>query len=128
MRQLLTLLILTLSGFAHGSDVASILNIRDDGAGAASLSFYNYDPKVLELFEAKKLQGGGYTWESLVKAALGGVKPHGVEFDPEGDAFYAYASSASSLASVKEAIGRLVSDPEFMEECIVRARQGGYLE
>ena len=128
MSKFLPLFLLAFCGLANASDELSVLTVRDDMVGAASLSYYNYDPKILAVFEEKQLQGGGYTWEALIKAVFNGASPNGTEFDPEGDAFYAYASSAADLEGVKEAIERLRDDPKFLEECMLRAGQGGYLE
>ena len=108
--------------------VTQRLTIAGVNSGTVSLSYFNYDEELLTFFQAQGLQGGGYTWESLIKAGLGGEFPPAVESDPEGDAFYAYAATEEQLNSVRDLIYRLQSDRSFIEECIALAKSGGYLE
>jgi len=51
-----------------------------------------------------------------------------VEFDDEADEVLVKSRSNAALNVVQAYVSILMTDPEFMESCIDRARQGGYLE
>jgi hypothetical protein len=84
-----------------------------------------------EFFESKGYQGGGYTWEGLARAGaeLSGSKLLSlVEFDPEGDALYAYSSSKPALEELEAIVKRIAADSGFRDKCIALAERRGNLE
>lgn len=96
-----------------------------------AINYFNYKPEILAYFESVELQGGGYTWEALVRAAVS-TEAHAalaeIEFDSEGDAFVAYTANESVANKVKEIIERLSSDISYREKYIKLAGSEGYLE
>lgn len=96
-----------------------------------SLCVFDHRPETLALMEKNALQGGGPTWIGLITAALQLESPRTlatVEFDDEADEVLVTSKSTAALNVVQSYVSILMTDPEFMESCIARARQGGYLE
>jgi len=99
--------------------------------GTFGLSYFDYRDTTLQWFGARGLQGGGYTWEALVRAAFQ-MEPsplvNQIELDSEGGAFNAYAESKEARAMLKQTIEKLVNDMDFRIQSLEHAKQGGYLE
>lgn len=115
---------------AVGADMEEGVDIGQYN-GQYSISYFNHKDDVLSYFESKGLQGGGYTWEALVRAALEIEAPEQLarlESDPEADAFYAYAPTESVANTVKGVLEKLSADIQYRERCIERAIQNGYIE
>lgn len=96
-----------------------------------SISYFNYKSDTLEYFERLGLQGGGYTWKSLVKSALQAESPEllsQIESDAEGDAFVAYSANQSSAQAVKDILNRLSSDLDYRQKYIKAATDAGHIE
>ena len=105
--------------------------ISETTDGQFSYNYFNYRPEVIEFFESKGLQGGGYTWEALARSGLylSGSKFAGtIEFDSEGDALFAYSSSRPVLEELEVVVKRLASDAAFRDKCIALAEERGDLE
>jgi len=97
----------------------------------SSLCVFDHRPETLEFMERNALQGGGPTWTGLITAALQLETPPtlaAVEFDDEADEVLVTSKSPAALNVVQSYVSILMTDPEFMESCIAKARQGGYLE
>jgi hypothetical protein len=113
------------------ADSLEASSIAEIAKGQFSYNYYNHRPEVIEFFESKGYQGGGYTWEGLAKAGseLSGSKQLSlVEFDPEGDALYAYSASKAALEELEAVVKRIAADPGFRDKCIAHAVRGGTLE
>ena len=96
-----------------------------------SLCVFDHRPETLEFMEKNALQGGGPTWMGLITAALVLEAPDtltSIEFDDEADEVLVKSGSKGALNVVQQYVSILMTDPEFMESCIAKARQGGYLE
>ena len=109
----------------EGSRIAEI------APGNFSFNYFNHSPELVAFFESKGYQGGGYTWEALAKAGLeltGSRQATSIEFDPEGDALYAYSSSRDALAELEALVGRIATDADFRDQCIALAGEMGILE
>jgi hypothetical protein len=118
-------------GGAVMADSLEASSIAEIAKGNFSYNYYNHRPEVIEFFESKGYQGGGYTWEGLARAGseLSGSKLLSlVEFDPEGDALYAYSASKPALEELEAVVKRIASDPSFRDKCIGLAVRGGSLE
>jgi hypothetical protein len=113
------------------ADSLEASRITEISKGKFSFNYYNHRPEVIEFFESKGYQGGGYTWEGLARAGsqLSGSKllSH-VEFDPEGDALYAYSSSRPALEELAAVVTHIAADAGFRDKCIALAASGGNLE
>ena len=96
-----------------------------------SLCVFDFRPETMAFMEKNALQGGGPTWMGLITAALELESPGtlaAIEFDDEADEVLVKSSSNAALNVVQSYVSILMTDPDFMESCIARARQGGYLE
>ena len=96
-----------------------------------SLCVFDHRPETLDFMEKNALQGGGPTWMGLITAALqleSAATLAAVDFDDESDEVLVTSKSSAALNVVQTYVSILMSDPEFMDSCIAKARQGGYLE
>ena len=126
---LLGLLFLVVAGPVAYADERSIsISLQND---QYSVTFYDFRPETMAWFEQRQLQGGGYTWEALIRASLDISPPepgYSIEFDSEGDQFFAYVDSGPAAAELKQRIERLTEDAAYRKVCMDAASQGGYLE
>jgi hypothetical protein len=97
--------------------------------GLYSLIFTDFDAH-LNVITKNGGQGGGYTWEALVKAAveLKSIEVPGIEYDPESDMFAAYGSNKESLIKIASLIKEMTEDPDTLKKAITKAKSGGYFE
>ena len=105
--------------------------ISESSDGKFSYNHFNYRPEIIEFFESRGLQGGGYTWEALARSGLeltGSKLAVTIEFDSEGDALFAYSPSRPALEELEAVVKRLASDAAFRDECIALAEERGDLE
>jgi hypothetical protein len=107
-------------------------NVISDVPGLGlSLCVFDHRPETLEFMEENALQGGGPTWRGLITAALLLESPKtlsAISFDDEADEVLITARSSAALNVVQSYVSILMTDTEFMQDCIAKARQGGYLE
>jgi hypothetical protein len=102
--------------------IGSCLLHRHD-SGKLSLTFYDFDATV-PLFVERGHEGGGYSWEGVVRAALTEYSPQTltrIRFDPEGSMFCAYGDDIEALTAVAGCINELVADPVSLIRAIERA-------
>jgi hypothetical protein len=105
--------------------------ISEISDGQYAYHYYNHKPEVIEFFESKGLQGGGYTWEALAKAGLKITKAKladSIEFDSEGDALFASSESKKALVELETVIKQIASDTVFRDKCFALAEQDADLE
>ena len=97
--------------------------------GLRSLCFTDFD-SFIELLESKGGQGGGYSWEALVKAvrSIRGLEMPDLEFDPEADMFCVVARTTEPLIVVASIIRELCKEPDLMAKAIELATSEGYFE
>ena len=130
MRSILFLTLAMISVSVLGGNVEEKITIQKIDT-QYSINYFNYKASELKYFETIGLQGGGYTWVALIKAVLENESPElmpQIEFDPEGDAFFAYAASEDNANRIKAVIERLSSDINYREKYIKIATDGGYIE
>jgi hypothetical protein len=130
MRRII-LLILTLASISvfGASDEEQVTVRKVDNQYA--ISYYNYKKDVTEYFANANLQGSGYTWAALVKAAIKTESPESlakIEFSPEGGTFIAYTPSETVADKVKLAIEKLSADLSYRDKAMKIASDGGYIE
>ena len=125
---LLILTMVSISVFAeNGEEQVSVRKINDQYA----INYYNFKEDIADYFGKAGLQGSGYTWAALVKAAVTTESPEllsQIEFAPEGGIFAAYTSSEIVADKVKAVIEKLSSDIVYREKQIKIATDGGYIE
>lgn len=105
--------------------------IAPDSEGGFFLMVHDFRPETLRFMEEQDLQGGGPTWMALLVAALEIESPAtlpGLEFDDEADDVVVRSPSEGDLKTVQTYAALLMTDPDFMLQCIRTARDGGYLE
>lgn len=96
-----------------------------------SVNYFNHKKETFEYFLGKGLQGGGYTWEALVRAAIFDKESTAlltIEFDSEGDAFFAHTTDKRDANLIKRVVERLSRDLEYREICIEKATAAGAIE
>lgn len=113
------------------ADSREASKLTEISKGEYSYHYHNHRDEMIEFFESKRLQGGGYTWEGLARAGLelsGSKVLPLIEFDPEADALYAYSSSRAALEELDVIVKRIAADAGFRDECIALATRDGILE
>src|SRR5262245_36081823 len=111
------------------SDAFSPCHFHEHGPAAFSITFSEIDD-FIEYLESQEGQGGGYSWEAMVKAILEirAIELDDVDFDPEGDMFAATSPNKASLETIARIIKELTEDRKLMEQAITHAKDGGYFE
>ncbi len=87
------------------------------------------DSATYELFDARGLQGGGYTWLPIARALVALHAPELAEqldFNAEGDDFYVYAASREPLAVLEQLIRDAATDHHKL--CAAMEHAGDDLE
>lgn len=95
------------------------------------LSVFDHRPETMEFMERNALQGGGPTWMGLITAALELESPAtlaSVDFDDEADEVLVTSRTDAELKVVQNYVSILMTDADFLDSCIRKARRGGYLE
>ena len=93
------------SAFAPG-----ILVEHDDGKFSVVYSKFPSSPDLEAVYDARGLQGGGYTWHGFVVHLMKQHAPQAldaVEFDPEGSMFCAVSKDLAALQAVSAALAQL---------------------
>ena len=103
--------------------------VIDEHDGNFSLTYFEFDENFWKLTEPHDGQGGGYSLEAMVRAALEieGTTVLGVDFDSEGDAFHIRGEKAS-LKIIADIVRRIMLDPVYAEATIVHAEERGHFE
>jgi hypothetical protein len=105
--------------------------IHRNPIGGFYMNVFDIRPETMKFMKANSLQGGGPTWMALITAALQLESPEtfdAVEFDDEAEVVLVKSASESSLKQVQSYVSRLMTDASFMQQCISKAKAGGYLE
>jgi hypothetical protein len=130
MRTLLIALVAMIGASAMADSTGYGFTTSEFG-GAVQVSYFDYREDILEWFQSRDLQGGGYTWEALVRSALELQRsPYAddVEYNSEGDAFFATVSSEEASEALKDVFRRLTTNESFRLECMAHAQRRGDLE
>jgi hypothetical protein len=95
--------------------------------GSYSLMFMEMEP-LSEGIQKQGGSGGGYSWESMVKAVLEmrSVVFTDLEFDPESDMFSVASSDKKALQTVASIVRQLTEDPGLVTRAISHAKSRGY--
>lgn len=110
------------------SDAFSPCELHEHGPNEFSITFTDEDH--IEFLESQDGQGGGYSWEAMVKAALQirDIELSEVEFDPESDMFAVVSSTKEPLLIIANTVRALCEDRALMEKAISTAKSEGYFE
>ena len=95
------------------------------------LTVFDHRQETLEFMESHGLQGGGPTWTALITAAMLLESPatlSAISFDDEADEVVVNSQSEAHLKVVQTYVSIIMTDPDFMNSCIQKARGGSYLE
>ena len=99
--------------------------------GGFYLNVFDHRPETLDLMESQGLGGGGHTWLGLLRAALELESPatlEQIDLDDEPDLLLVTAAERGPLEIVQTYVALLMSDENFLRQCLAHARDGGYLE
>ena len=91
---------------------------------------YDAREEASDYIEGMRGQGGGYSWEALVRAvmAMRGHEDLEVNFDPEADMFAAYSPHEASLHVLAHIIRELAEDRALLDQAINYAKAKGSFE
>ena len=95
----------------------------DHGGGRYSLCFDDYAMPAMPLFEQLGLQGGGYTWEAVVRTLVKLRHPDlasQLTYDSEAGMFVAIGPR-QALVTVARLIQAAIGDPLVLRTAIERA-------
>jgi hypothetical protein len=91
--------------------------------GRYCLDLIDADERTQALFDERELQGGGYTWEgivrSLIEMRMSDVLPQ-LSIGAEADNMYIYCSSRETLEGVATLIRAAIDDQQLMISAIER--------
>jgi hypothetical protein len=94
-------------------------------------SYFDNREDILNWFQSRDMQGGGYSWQALTRASFE-LDPSplavDIEYDPEAFTFFAIVTSKSASDELRRRIERLVQDVDFRQKCAEKAAEGGYFE
>lgn len=125
---LVMLTLFSISVFASSEDEnVTVRNVNNQYV----INYYNYNENVANYFAKAGLQGSGYTWAALVKAAVQTESPDllpQIEFSPEGGTFIAFTASEAIANKLKTIIQKLSSDLGYRGKNLKTASDGGYIE
>jgi hypothetical protein len=73
-------------------------------------------------------QGGGYSWEALVRASveMRAIDPAPLTFDPEADMLAVYAPDLDILSRIAEILIAINNNPEELDQAIAHAQMKGF--
>ena len=123
----LILTMLSVNAFAGSEENITVRQAGDQYI----VNYYNYEADVADYFAKAGLQGSGYTWGALVKAAITTESPElleQIEITPEGGTFIAYSTSEVAANKIKSVIEKLSTDLSYRGKLIKIASDGGYIE
>ena len=126
------LMILLFCRTSLGEDsMSKIYSIDEFQPGQYGLFFSELEPyfKPIQNITGNIEFGGGYTWESMVKAIqdIRGMNLN-VLYDPESDMFAAYGSNKDALLELGKIIDELSINDSLMKDALTHAKKGGFLE
>ncbi|OGQ24605.1 MAG: hypothetical protein A2138_02685 [Deltaproteobacteria bacterium RBG_16_71_12] len=105
------------------ADAVAPCRLVDHGGGRYSLCFDDYAMPTVPLFEQLGLQGGGYTWEEVVRSLVKLRQPDlaaQLSYDSESGMFVALGPRAALLA-VARLIQAAIADPLLLRTAVERA-------
>jgi len=103
------------------------VQLMEHPGGGYSLAYYAQG-EASETIEQRGGQGGGYSWEALVRAVLEmrDLDPSPLTFDPEADMLAVYAPDPDVLRRITEIIIELSANREMLDQAVAYAEQNGF--
>src|SRR5437868_11509457 len=103
-------------------------DLMEHEPGSYSLAFIDMEP-FAEHVRKQGGQGGGYSWEAMVRAVLEmrSVDVSDLEFDPESDMFSVSSSDKKALQTIASIVRQLTEDPSLIVKAMSHAKKRGYL-
>ena len=77
-----------------------------------------------QIFDELELQGGGYTWEGIIRSLINSKMPgdaESLDVGAEADNAYVYSTSEPALAALRELIINVDQDSVALREAISNA-------
>jgi hypothetical protein len=105
------------------------VTLMKNPVGGYGLLYYGQG-EVSDYIVRRGGQGGGYSWESLVRAVLeiSSSEAKSLTFDPEADMFAVYASDVEILRKIAQIIVELNDNREKLDQAIAMATENGTFE
>jgi hypothetical protein len=103
--------------------------LMEHPGGGYSLN-YPPDGQASEFILQRGGQGGGYSWEALVRCVLemSDVDPTPLVFDPEADMLAVYGPNPDALRKIARIIIDMNANHEILDQAIAYAEENGFLE
>jgi hypothetical protein len=105
------------------------VELMENPGGGYGLLYYGRG-EAAHYIEKRGGQGGGYSWEALVRVILElrNCQTQSLTFDPEADMFAVYSPDIELLRVLAGIINELIEDQELMEKAISLALERGMFE
>jgi hypothetical protein len=100
------------------------ISVFDSQDGRFCLAAMIEDKATDAVFEERGFQGGGYTWEAILRSLLGMRLPHAldcVDIGAEADNFYAYSENRDMLEQAASLLREAVADRSLLLAAIEHA-------
>jgi hypothetical protein len=97
------------------------LSISKYPDGRYCLDLMDADERTRALFESRKFQGGGYTWEGIVRSLIEMRMPEALpqlSLGAEADNMYVYCSSRELLEDLAALIRAAIEDQQILISAI----------
>jgi len=107
------------------------VHVAESGRAMYSYSDVGEPDTHMHQFLDRGLQAGGPTWEALILAAVQIYHPSiedALDMDPNSDGLTIWSDNKKALDQVAKLVGKIKSDPHFLEACLKHAEEQGYLE
>ena len=100
-----------------------VTNLFDDGDGKHCLMVMEGSDQTFAVFEQLGLQGGGYTWEGIIRSLIDHQMTDMSEFDlgAEADNAYVYSTSEVALKELRGLIVGIDQDAALLRNAISQA-------
>jgi hypothetical protein len=106
------------------------LTIHSSTDGKWGLGFEVIEADTIPVIREAKHNPSGYFWrgvaEILVQGEVRSLEGN-IQYDPDGQGFYAYSPDRAALTTLANHLTRLASQPKAMTELILLAKNMGYV-
>ncbi len=106
------------------------LTVHSSSDGKWGLGFDVINADTVSVIREAKHNPSGYFWhgvaELVVQNEVSSLEGN-IQYDPDGQGFYAYSPDRSALSTLANHLTRLASQPKAMTELIALAEDSGYV-
>ena len=106
------------------------LTVHSSTDGKWGLAFDVIDADTVSVIREAKHNPSGYFWHGVAELVVQSEVPSldgNIQYDPDGQGFYAYSSDRSALTTLANHLTRLASQPKAMTELLLLSKNTGYI-